>query len=1335
MKYNILRNNNVITMVRATGSLTEKLFGEETLTLDFTLPHFVLFRIGDAVEVYGKTYYISQEPVVNKKSTKEYVYNLVFNGGKYRLAEVQYFFYDENNELNISEFSITATAQKMVELLVANANRTQTGWSVGNIDSTETKTVDFSEYNCLAALTKISEEFGLEFWIDADKSIHLEERKKVSGYTLEYGKSKGLKGITRNPYTESSLVTRLYARGSSRNIPKNYRNGQKFLRMPVPFLEKNTDKYGVIEHTQPFEDIYPKRVGTVTQVYADNPLKFSDSTLDFDLNQYNEYGNTILQKGISAKIIFQTGDLAGYTLEVKEYGFDSVTKTFTLLKNQDEKSFDIPSDTFRPQVGDKYIIIDIAMPKSYVDNAEQELQAAAQDYLDKNSKQRFIYAVEPDPIYLKKINFNLKLGHTVRFKDTDFSLDDDIRVISITRDINNPYDISFEIAEQATITQIVRNYIEKEKAQTAIKKQQKYNAEMARRSFLFAEEIKNNVFDNEGYFDAQKIKPLSIETGMISVGSRMQQFSLPNIALSITSDNKRLHNTAGQMVHLTIDPNAPRTWNLAENTTVQFSDNFNFIYIKADKIGSNATIVVTEQKILFDSDPIFYFFLAGSVSSIINGVRRIKTSYGYTQITPSEITTGRITSPNGSNYIDFKQDGIEINAKVTFASNSPAIKQVVDAVSVGGVNLARNTEFKNGGEHWSKEYPQAEFLLNERAVKITSVDGQIYNQINQNIKCEKNTEYTISAFVKGIGSAFFYALEMKENGTYTAVYSDNYREYSVNSEYKYVNFTISTQSDTAYFIFILRAFSNNTVWFKDVKVEKGNIATDWSPNPKDIEAEIITIAEAKSNLARIQAEAHADNIVTAEEQARINEAKAKLEEAKAHAQALVTTHRNEVISKFDSLGTMAWENYIEKAMLGNTIVQGGYIKTELLNASAIVSNGGGATTSQLNNAINGVIVGGRNLARNTEFKNGGEHWSKGYPQAEFLPNERSVKITSIDGQVYNQIDQNIKCEKNTEYTISAFVKGIGSAFFYALEMKENGTHTTVYSDNYREFPVNSEYKYVNFTIRTQPDTAYFIFILRAFSNNTVWFKDVKLEKGNKATDWTPAPEDLDALFANLQQGIANMQTSLADVKTKTDNFTSIQGGLMMANLMSVGSNQANQNAFISGITDEGAMSVRFGAGANYANKHNAPFRVLDNGKVYGSDMEITGGKIARFNISGNTLSGQGIADPNDYLEIKSSGSILSYKKSLSSGRESYALINNDDSILNGNKNNILRLWGRDVNNYTPYNALSIRADGQYATALNIESGDIRVGGEVGYTGSVFLGNRLVYIKNGIIIRV
>ncbi|MCU7571525.1 phage tail protein [Riemerella anatipestifer] len=1283
MKYNILRNNNVITMVRATGSLTEKLFGEETLTLDFTLPHFVLFRIGDAVEVYGKTYYISQEPVVNKKSSREYVYNLVFNGEKYRLAEVQYFFYDENNELNISEFSITATAQKMVELLVANANRTQTGWSVGRIDSTETKTIDFSDYNCLAALTRIAEDFGLEFWVDEDKSIHLEERKKVSGYTLEYGKSKGLKGITRNPYTESSLVTRLYARGSSRNIPKNYRNGQKFLRMPVPFLEKNTDKYGIVEHTQPFEDIYPKRVGTVTQVYADNPLKFTDSTLDFDLNEYNEYGNTIIQKGISAKIIFQTGDLAGYTLEVKEYGFDSVTKTFTLLKNQEEKSFDIPSDTFRPQVGDKYIIIDIAMPKSYVDNAEQELQAAAQDYLDKNSKQRFIYAVEPDPIYLKNINFNLKLGHTIRFKDSDFGLDDDIRAISITRDINNPYDISFEIAEQATITQIVRNYIEKEKAQTAIKKQQKYNAEMARRSFLFAEEIKNNVFDNEGYFDTQKIKPLSIETGMLSVGSRMQQFSLPNIALSITSDNKRLHNTAGQMVHLTIDPNAPRTWNLAENTTVQFSDNFNFIYIKADKIGSNATIVVTEQKILFDSDPIFYFFLAGNVSSIINGVRRIKTSYGYTQITPSEITTGRIASPNGSNYIDLKQDGIEINAKVTFASNSPAIQQAVDAVSVGGRNLVRESNiFLNGisADGISSNITSEGYLRVISSISNNNWHTRWYSRTDEiEEQMTEGEAFTITFWVKRLSGYGKPTIYLKDGMGYFHLNGE-----LNNSEFKPLSYIGTWKKAKSLRPHLGWASANGEFIIKCWKIEKGNKATDWTPAPEDVQAEI-------------------------------NAVKAKADQ-------------------LDNLGTMAWQNSVEKAMLGSTVVQGGYIKTELLNASAIVSNGGGATTSQLNSAISSIVVGGRNYLRGSQkgygmFNNNRRTWD--LTQGE----ENGVKW--ISGTSVNNGNFYISTYFHLLNNLSVFTENLtGQETIQSMEVKPTHDMYIGLWENNRKFcPANVWTKIEN----SPYNNTRFIGIYAIWNNDgsvpstaKIYHRNWKLEKGNKATDWTPAPEDLDTLFANLQQGIANMQTSLSDVKSKTDNFASIQGGLMMANLMSVGSNQANQNAFISGITDEGAMSVRFGAGANYANKHNAPFRVLDNGKVYASDMEITGGKIARFNISGNTLSGQGIADPNDYLEIKSSGSILSYKKSLSSGRESYALINNDDSILNGNKNNILRLWGRDVNNYTPYNALSIRADGQYATALNIESGDIRVGGEVGYTGELFLGGVWLTIRKGII---
>lgn len=1087
MKYTIHRNNKMVASVNATGDLTEKLFGEETLTMNFTLTKFVEFKIGDSVQVYGKSYYIATEPNIEKISTREYRYNLTFNGIKYRLAEVQYFFYDEKNQLTMPEFSIMGNVQKMVELLVANANRVQSGWSVGKVEDTEHKLVDFSNYNCLGALTKIADEFGLEFWVDADKSIHLTERKRASGYTFAYGQSKGLKSISRTPYAEASLVTRLYAKGAERNIPKNYRNGQKALRMSVPYLEANTDKYGIVEHTQTFDEIYPKRVGVVTKVYPDNPLLFTDSSLDFDLNAYNEYGSTILIAGVSAKVIFQTGDLAGYTLEVKQYGFNSATKTFTLLKNKDEKSFEIPSEAFRPKVGDKYILVDIMMPQSYVENAEAELQAKAQEYLDKNSRQRFVYSVVPDPLYLKEIRANIVLGETIRFTDPDFNLNDDIRIISLTKDIRNPYKISFEIAEQATVTQIVRNYIEKEKKETELRKEQKHNAEMARRSYLFAEEIKDNVFDNEGYFDTEKIKPLSIETQHISIGSRMQQFTLPNIILTLSEDNLRLKNTAGELVHLTINPLTPRVWNIPQNETPNFSANFNYIYIKADKVGNNAVFVVSEQKIMLDNDPIFYYFLVGSVSSVIDGVRRIKTNYGFTQISPNEITTGRLSSANGQNWIDLLRDRIEINASVRFAPNSPALTQVqgmVDNISVGGRNL----------------------MLNSKLFVMAGND-----QLN----------------------------------------------------------------------------SNNT------------------------------------------------------------------------------------------------------------------------NAGRIIIN-----------ASNGA-------------------WNA-YSWIQLSERHNVGDIITFSMDIKSSIDCDIRFNYYPYYLENRFVK---TERFSAGQWKRVSLTATIQS-------VNGGGDLVGIQGVNMP-------------NAVVEFRNAKIEKGNKSTDWTPAPEDLEAQFQALQNGISNIQTSLGDIKTKTDNFTSIQGGLVSSNIISVGDTQINQNAFISGVTDAGGLSVRFGAGANYADKNNAPFRVLDNGKMIAKNVDISGkinaesGNIGGWDIGINYLSSStsklilGKADRFGMLEDgvmigkdNLGGGINYYNSFLIRSRKTRKGALNRAAIISASGNGYntaleLSATGSFLGQAENY-ALMIRAGDIFLNNLDSEC-NIKLyrtdNGQFtkGYTGDFYIGNRTLRFEKGLLV--
>ncbi|WP_340299250.1 phage tail protein [Riemerella anatipestifer] len=1301
---NLNRKNPLCSVTKAKHNMV--LMSEDVINITVESKAVLYFSIGDFIEYENRRYTLNFAPKV-KKEQGYYTYDLIFEGAQYLLRDKVYFNLDAQGFQNTADFPLTGEIHIFLTTLITNINSiSDFTWVLGEYpQNTETKTLTFNNENCLAVLQKICQEYDTEFEIKQDfdrKTCVLDIKKigEVLNQTFEYGKGNGLYSLSRENVNDD-VITRLYVFGSTDNIKSGYRDYSQRLRLPISHGkdyiqdDNKVSLFGLKEGVKNFDDIKPTFKGIVSGVtnLENGSQEIEVSNMDFDLNETDSNGTKYLLNDTPAKLHINKGNLAGYEFELlKNGGYNHATKTFRVKQFTDERGQKFPEagSVFSFSVGDEVTLLDIAMPEQYITNAENKLLEEGQKEYEKQSVNNLKYNLELDPLYLQQIGaIFFRIGDYVRVVDEPLNVDKTTRIIDITRDLLDYDDCKIGIADTYEISFVASVLADIKDTKTVIKTQEQINRQNYLNGYRNLQELRENVFDVEGYFDPTRIKPESIETNMLSVGAKSQQFALENISLNpnVNGNPEMAFISGGRLVHFSLENNV-REWDLLPYSRNDLLNQVYYVYAKCSRGNSMGEWYITTEKIRFDSRSDYYYFLCYLLYTPKDGKREVEAMHGNVFMHGGQITAGRIKSLNGQTYFDL--DNGEIAGTIKFKSGNgyaevgSAIQQAVDAVSVGGRNLVRESNvFRNGisADGIGSNITSEGYLRVISSISNNNWHTRWYSRTDEiEEQMTEGEAFTITFWVKRLSGYGKPTIYLKDGMGYFHLNGE-----LNNSEFKPLSYTGTWKKAESLRPHLGWAPANGEFIIKCWKIEKGNKPTDWTPNPQDIEQEIIAV-------------------------------KSK-------------------VNQIDNLGTMAWQNSVEKAMLGSTIVQGGYIKTELLNASAIVSNGGGATSAELNNAINSIIIGGRNLARNTEFKNGGEHWSKGYPQAEFLPNERAVKITSIEGQIYNQIDQNIKCEKNTEYTISAFVKGMGSAFFYALEMKENGTYTAVYSDNYRVFPVNSEYKYVKFTIRTQSDTAYFIFILRSFRNNTVWFKDVKVEKGNKATDWSPNPQDIETLFANLQQGISNMQTSLSDVKNKTDNFTSIQGGLMMANLMSVGSNQANQNAFISGITDEGAMSVRFGAGSNYANKNNAPFRVLDNGKVYGSDMEITGGKIARFNISGNTLSGQGIADPNDYLEIKSSGSILSYKKSLSSGRESYALINNDDSILNGNKNNILRLWGRDVNNYTPYNALSIRADGQYATALNIESGDIRVGGEVGYTGSVFLGNRLVYIKNGIIIRV
>jgi hypothetical protein len=220
---------------------------------------------------------------------------------------------------------------------------------------------------------------------------------------------------------------------------------------PQPYIENNVDEYGVIEFTEVFDDIYPHRTGVVSAVDATSEFLFTDAALDFDVNAQ-------LLPGLKPKVVFNTGQLSGYSFEVQSY--NNTTKQFKLLKNAEETTLDIPSPTLRPGIGDKYVLVDMKMPQVYITAAENELLQKATDLLAKISQPQYTYNITLDPVFIRSHNYEIKIGDEVWVTDSDLQINKKIRVINTVRNIVNEEQYQLTLSDsvtQGTISQINNN--------------------------------------------------------------------------------------------------------------------------------------------------------------------------------------------------------------------------------------------------------------------------------------------------------------------------------------------------------------------------------------------------------------------------------------------------------------------------------------------------------------------------------------------------------------------------------------------------------------------------------------------------------------------------------------------------------------------------------------------------------------------------------------------------------------------------------------------------------------------------------------------------------------
>lgn len=429
--------------------------GENVVNVAFTVSRPVDFDVNDYIDFCGERYTLLSRPHPEQESTIEYKYTLNFYGIENELSKAICFLQD--GESLDSDFSLTDSPAAHLQLVVNNINRIKgTGnWKVGSVIDSDYKAVTYDGIDCLTALNRIAETFETEWWI-VGTTIYLSKCEHGEllelGYAPIHAEAGGLLSFSKREEENRNFFTRLYAKGSTRNIDRS-KYGSDNLRLPEPlkYLENNT-QYGIVEREVIFDDIYPQRIGTVSGVRSvereteDGKITvyyIKDSGLDFNPNDYEI-------AGLVKHIHFETGELSGFDFEAN---YDTSTEEFELINQYSDDGTQIPGGVLVPGNGDKYILYNIRMPDEYYPLAEQELLEKATEYLGKYSVDNAVYSGESDPILFKKRNLLPDIGQRVRLYNSVFFPEGyrDSRIIAFSRSLNNPYEVKIDVGEYVSI--------------------------------------------------------------------------------------------------------------------------------------------------------------------------------------------------------------------------------------------------------------------------------------------------------------------------------------------------------------------------------------------------------------------------------------------------------------------------------------------------------------------------------------------------------------------------------------------------------------------------------------------------------------------------------------------------------------------------------------------------------------------------------------------------------------------------------------------------------------------------------------------------------------------
>ena len=401
------------------------LMKEDYIMLKFSLENPIYFKLGSYVECNFGLFEMCdlQKPAFNT-NTAGYDYELRLDAYYWKWKN-KIFKYTPETTGQEASWNLTAPLDVQAGIVLRNLKAlgyTYKGQDfVFSIDSTvenKSQLMSYDNINILDACFEMAKKWDCECWV-TENIIHFGRCESGDAVIFEIGKN--VQEMSQSE-SRSTYATRIYAFGSTKNIPSDYRpvdetvvvNGvvQKRLMLPegTPYIDAYPDMTTeeAVEQVVIFDEVYPRRTGImsdVTTIEVTDKVENEDGTTTeekWNAYRFRDTGVNFSEKyilpGQELRIRFASGLLNGLEFAVKfnpegkpekleDGGWNPEAQLWEIVRNEDYGR-PLPGDVLFPQDGDEYVLSGWDSTKitelGLVGAAEQELKEKTEKYAAKS---------------------------------------------------------------------------------------------------------------------------------------------------------------------------------------------------------------------------------------------------------------------------------------------------------------------------------------------------------------------------------------------------------------------------------------------------------------------------------------------------------------------------------------------------------------------------------------------------------------------------------------------------------------------------------------------------------------------------------------------------------------------------------------------------------------------------------------------------------------------------------------------------------------------------------------------------------------------------------------